>query len=155
MSQSTCKPLRLAFSDTPLAPTMIHNYPYNNRPIKDSEFRILRIQPASSPLVPLVAKLNICEREPAVKYEALSYVWGKDESHHENLEILSTEDNPFAGNVSFQIKPNLASALKRSFLVSPRLTPRVRLNMGELLLIRFRFQGYARRTSTVDGCYMH
>jgi hypothetical protein len=95
---------------------MTHNYPYE--PIKDSQFRILRLQPAASYDDPLVAKLNICSREPASKYEALSYVWGVDGGQHEDLKILSTGDRPFTGNVSFRIRPNLVSALKRSYFAS-------------------------------------
>ena len=155
MSQSTNRPPRLTLPDTLPASTMIHNYPYSNRPIKDSEFRILRIQSAPSPHEPLVAKLNICERMPAVPYEALSYVWGKDEGPHENLEILSTEDNPFRSNVSFRIRPNLASALKCSFSIAPRVSSRGRIYMYESLLICSRFQKYARRTGTLDRCDMH
>lgn len=89
---------------------MTHNYPY--KPIENSQFRILQLQPAASADEPLRAKLEICERQPTVNYEALSYVWGSDGGQHEDLNILSDE---IIGNLSFRIRPNLVSALKRSY----------------------------------------
>jgi hypothetical protein len=68
----------------------------------DDSIRVLELEPAASAQAPIHCNLTEIKLTPDAQYEALSYVWGKDEFP----EILNLPDG------YLKITENLASALK-------------------------------------------
>lgn len=77
------------------------------------EIRVFNLLPATSTDAPLECEVLIRKRDDALKYEAVSYVWGSGEGPFTQLKVRSTPENRFNANKHFFIGPSLAAALKR------------------------------------------